>query len=86
MESHGERVVETWQLPWSPMDSSVLDARLVQCLDTWLRMQWVCTVSLSDTTVGNGCSGRHRSFQFLDSWYWNALDTRSSEVSVLISS
>ena len=66
------------------MDSSVLDAEF------W----W------SDTTAGNGCSGIHRLTvsrqlatdavvrivsQCHDSWYWNALDSRSSEVSVLIS-
>ena len=65
------------------MDSSVLDGG-------W----W------SDTTVGNGCSGMHRLTvsrqlatdavvcnvsQCHDSWCWNALDSRSSEVSVLIS-
>ena len=44
---------------WSPMDSSVLDAGLVECLDSWLRMQW-CLPSHSVTTAGNGCSGRHR--------------------------
>ena len=43
MESHGERAVQTWQLPWSPMARSVLDAGLVQCLDSWPRMQWCAT-------------------------------------------
>ena len=111
-----ERVVETWQLPWSPMDSSVLDAGLVECLDSWLRMQWyapslsvtrqvatdavVCTFlqcldswlrmqwyapSHSVSTAGYGCSGMYRLSLSHDSWYWNALDSRSSEVSVLIS-
>ena len=59
-----------------------------------------CGVWWSDTTAGNGCSGMHRLTvsrqlatdavvcivsQCHDSWYWNALDSRSSEVSVLIS-
>ena len=62
-------VVETWQLPWSPMDSSVLDAgfggvtrqlatdavvcTVSQCLDSWQRMQWYAS-SHSVTTAGIG--------------------------------
>ena len=61
-------VVETWQLPWSPMDSSVLDAGFGGVTRQLATDAVVCTVS-----------------QCLDSWYWNALDSRSSEVSVLIS-
>ena len=57
---------------------------LVECLDSWPRMQWYAP-SHSVSTAGNGCSGRHRLSQCLDSWYWNALDSRSGEVSVLIS-
>ena len=107
--------METWQLPWSPMDSSVLDAEfggvtrqlatdavvctVSQCLDSWQRMQWYAP-SHSVSTAGNGCSGMHRLTvsrqlatdavvcivsQCHDRWYWNALDSRSSEVSVLIS-
>ena len=60
----------------------------------WMRGWW------SDTTPGYGCSGMHRltvSRQLAtdvvvctvskchDSWYWNALDSRSSEASVLVS-
>ena len=87
MESHGELS---------------LDTGLVECLDSWQRMQWYAP-SLSVSTAGNGCSGMHRlsvSLQLvtdavvcnvsrcLDRWLWiqrNALDSRSSEVSVLIS-
>ena len=62
-------------------------------------MQWYAP-SHSVSTAGNGCSGMHRLTvspqlatdavvcivsQCDDSWYWNALDSRSSEVSVLIS-
>ena len=62
-------------------------------------MQWYAP-SHSVSTAGNGCSGMHRLTvsrqlatdavvcivsQCHDSWYWNALDSRSSEVSVLIS-
>ena len=47
------RHVETWQLPWSTVDSLVLDARLVECLDSWQRMQWYAR-SFSVITAGNG--------------------------------
>ena len=69
------RRMETWQFPWSPMDSSVLDAgfggvtrqlatdavvcTVSQCLDSWQRMQWYAP-SHSVSTAGNGCSGMHR--------------------------
>ena len=51
--------VETLQLPCGPMDSECLDTRLVECLDSWQRMQWY-EPSLSVTTAGNGCSGMQR--------------------------
>ena len=51
----------------------------------WYGCSGGCTVLSRVSTAGNGCSGRHRLSQCLDSWYWNALDSRSSEVSVLIS-
>ena len=98
MESHGEvwwkrgnlhgvpwrGVVETWQLPWSPMDSSVLDAEfggVTRQLATDCSGMHRLTVSrqLATYAVVRIVSQCH------DSWYWNALDSRSSEVSVLIS-
>ena len=45
--------------PWSPMDSSVLDAGFGGVSRQLAADAVVCTVSLCDTTAGNGCSGRH---------------------------
>ena len=65
----------------------------------WTAQFWMRGWS-SDRTAGNGCSGMHvpsvsrqlaadavvcTVSQCHDSWYWKALDSRSSEVSVLIS-
>ena len=64
---YGRARVETWQLPWCPMDERSLDtglggrhgswqrmqwyAPVSQCLDSWQRMQWYAT-SHSVTTAG----------------------------------
>ena len=58
----------------------------MECLDRWQRMQWYAP-SHGVTTAGNGCSGMQRlsvSRQLVME-QWNGLDSRSSEVSVLIS-
>ena len=38
------------------MDSSVLDTGLVECIDSWQRMQWYAA-SIGVSTALNGCSG-----------------------------
>ena len=92
--------VETWQLTWSPIDSTggnlaaSMESHGLRSLDAGL---------VDVTTAGNGCSGMQRLsvsrqlatdavvcvvYRCLDSWWWiqwNALDSRSSEVSVLVS-
>ena len=84
---------EVWQLPWSPMERCggfVATVPWRGVVETW-QPPW---------SPMEKCGGKRGSFhgvpwsaQFWirvlmdghDSWYWNALDSRSSEVSVLIS-
>ena len=74
-------VVDTWQPPWSPMErcGGNVAISMESHGEVWWRrgsfhgVPWSAQLWIRVLMDGH------------DSWYWNALDSRSSEVSVLIS-
>ena len=95
MESHGEvwwirgnlhgvpwrGVVDTWQPPWSPMErcGGYVATSMESHGEVWWKRGSFHGVPWSAQFWIRVLMDGH------DSWYWNALDSRSSEVSVLIS-
>ena len=74
-------VVDTWQPPWSPMErcGGNVATSMESHGEVWWRRGSFHGVPWSAQFWIRVLMDGH------DSWYWNALDSRSSEVSVLIS-
>ena len=81
MEYHGTASGEVWQHPWSPMErcGGNVATSMESHGEVWWRRGSFHGVPWSDQFWIRVLMDGH------DSWYWNALDSRSSEISVLIS-